>query len=80
MVADDTVDALTVKGGLGETVGFPMNVQHNLAWPDTWQRRHPVVGFPVAVLKRYGEDHGGWLGAIVTYYGFFALAPCWSWP
>jgi YihY family inner membrane protein len=42
---------------------------------DRWQRRHPVAGFPVAVLKRYGEDHGGWLGGIVTYYGFFALAP-----
>lgn len=46
-----------------------------LADLDQWQRRHPVVGFPIAVVKRYGEDHGGWLGAIVTYYGFFALAP-----
>ena len=34
-----------------------------------------MVGFPWAVRKRYGEDHGGWLGAIVTYDGFFALAP-----
>ena len=42
---------------------------------DGLQRRHPVLGFPHAVLKRYGEDHGGWLGAIITYYGFFALIP-----
>ena len=42
---------------------------------DRWQRRHPAVAFPFGVVKRYGEDHGGWLGAIVTYYGFFALAP-----
>ena len=42
---------------------------------DRVQRRHPVFGFPVAVVKRYGEDHGGWLGAIITYYGFFALMP-----
>jgi YihY family inner membrane protein len=46
-----------------------------LAELDQWQRRHPLVGFPFAVVKRYGEDHGGWLGAIVTYYGFFALTP-----
>lgn len=42
---------------------------------DGVQRRHRVLGFPLAVQKRYGEDHGGWLGATVTYYGFFALVP-----
>jgi membrane protein len=42
---------------------------------DGIQRRHPWFGFPFAVTKRYGEDHGGWLGAIITYYGFFALIP-----
>jgi len=52
-----------------------MNLHSVLAELDAWQRRHPVVGFPFAVVKRYSEDHGGWLGGIVTYYGFFALAP-----
>jgi YihY family inner membrane protein len=42
---------------------------------DRIQRRHAVLGFSHAVLKRYSEDHGGWLGAILTYYGFFALTP-----
>ena len=42
---------------------------------DRVQRRYPVFGFPFGVYKRYGEDHGGWLGAIITYYGFFALTP-----
>jgi len=42
---------------------------------DRFQRRHPVVGFPWAVAKRYGEDHGGWLGALISYYGFFSLYP-----
>ena len=42
---------------------------------DRVQRRYPVLGFPFGVYKRYGEDHGGWLGAIITYYGFFALTP-----
>ena len=42
---------------------------------DGFQRRHPVTAFPIAVGKRYTEDHGGWLGATITYYGFFALVP-----
>jgi uncharacterized BrkB/YihY/UPF0761 family membrane protein len=27
------------------------------------------------VFKRYGEDHGGWLGSLISYYGFFSLYP-----
>jgi uncharacterized BrkB/YihY/UPF0761 family membrane protein len=42
---------------------------------DGLQRRHPIVGFPYAVFKRYGEDHGGWLGSLISYYGFFSLYP-----
>ena len=34
-----------------------------------------MVGFPYAVAKRYGEDHGGWLGSLIAYYGFFSLYP-----
>ena len=34
-----------------------------------------MIGFPVAVAKRYGEDHGGWLGSLIAYYGFFSLYP-----
>jgi YihY family inner membrane protein len=42
---------------------------------DRLQRRRAVVGFPHAVLKRYFEDHGGWLGSLISYYGFFSLYP-----
>jgi uncharacterized BrkB/YihY/UPF0761 family membrane protein len=42
---------------------------------DAVQRRHPVLAFPFAVLKRYGEDNGGWVGALISYYGFFSLFP-----
>src|SRR5262245_4804336 len=42
---------------------------------DRLQRRRPVLGFPLAVFKRYGEDHGGWLGSLISYYGFFSLYP-----
>src|SRR6476646_8231939 len=42
---------------------------------DHVQRRHPVFAFPFAVFKRYGEDNGGWTGALISYYGFFSLFP-----
>jgi uncharacterized BrkB/YihY/UPF0761 family membrane protein len=34
-----------------------------------------VLAFPFAVFKRYGEDNGGWVGALISYYGFFSLFP-----
>jgi membrane protein len=42
---------------------------------DALQRRHRAIGFPYGVLKRYTEDHGGWLGSLISYYGFFSLYP-----
>ena len=47
----------------------------NLDRFDAFQRRHSVIAFPHAVFKRYGEDRGGWLGAVISYYGFFSLLP-----
>lgn len=35
---------------------------------DRYQRRHPVVGFPIAVVYKYFDDHGPYLAAILTYY------------
>jgi YihY family inner membrane protein len=42
---------------------------------DRFQRRHPWLGFPLAVRQKYGDDHGGYLAATITYYGFFSLFP-----
>ena len=42
---------------------------------DEVQRRHAILGFPWAVVKRYVEDRGNWLGALISYYGFFSLYP-----
>ena len=42
---------------------------------DRYQRRHIWVGFPYAVLKKFGEDKSGQLAALVAYYGFFSLFP-----
>jgi membrane protein len=42
---------------------------------DAYQQRHPVLGFPIAVLYKYIDDQGGYLAALITYYGFLALFP-----
>lgn len=42
---------------------------------DTFQRRHPAVGFPLAVLYKYVDDSGGYLAALIAYYGFVSLFP-----
>ena len=42
---------------------------------DAFQQRRPVVGFPVAVFKKFGDDQGSRLAALVAYYGFFSLFP-----
>ncbi len=52
-----------------------MTLRHLVSWFDRLQRRRGVFGFPLAVRLKYAEDHGSYLGAIVTYYAFFSLFP-----
>jgi YihY family inner membrane protein len=42
---------------------------------DRVQRARPWLAFPFAVLKKFGEDDGGYLAALISYYGFFSLFP-----
>jgi len=42
---------------------------------DRRQQRSSVLGFVVAVVKKYGDDRGGSLAALVAYYGFVSLFP-----
>ncbi len=42
---------------------------------DTYQRRHKIVGFPFAVIKKYGDDQAGHQAALLTYYGFLSIFP-----
>jgi len=42
---------------------------------DTLQQKHPVFGFPLAVIKKYGADEAGHQAALMTYYGFLSLFP-----
>ena len=42
---------------------------------DALQQRHAVLGFPVAVAKKYGDDEGVRHAALLTYYGFLSVFP-----
>jgi membrane protein len=42
---------------------------------DQFQQRHAVLGFPLAVVKKFGEDQAGKQAALIAYYGFFSLFP-----
>ena len=42
---------------------------------DSFQRRHRVLGFPIAVVYKYFDDQGAYLSAIMTYYAFIAIFP-----
>jgi membrane protein len=42
---------------------------------DRFQQRHRWAGFPVAVVYKYADDQGGYLAALITYYGFLSVFP-----
>ena len=42
---------------------------------DEFQRRHPVLGFPLAVVYKYFDDQGPYLASALTYYAFIAIFP-----
>jgi YihY family inner membrane protein len=42
---------------------------------DRYQQRHAWLGFPVAVVKKFGDDQAGNHAALLAYYGFFSLFP-----
>ena len=50
-------------------------VNRIIAWADRLQRKHGVLGFPYAVVKKYGDDEGGRQAALITYYGFLSIFP-----
>jgi YihY family inner membrane protein len=42
---------------------------------DRWQQATPVTAFPAAVLKKFLDDRGSHLGALIAFWGFFSLFP-----
>ena len=71
---------MTSHAGPGQA--GPMNldglsglVSRVIARADRLQREHGVLGFPYAVIKKYGDDAGGRQAALITYYGFLSIFP-----
>lgn len=50
-------------------------IQRTINSFNKFQQRHAVIGFPVAVLKKYGDDAAGNQAALITYFGFVSLFP-----
>ncbi len=42
---------------------------------DSFQQRHLVIGFPLAVIYKFVDDQGSYLAVIVSYYAFVAIFP-----
>jgi membrane protein len=42
---------------------------------DAYQRKHPAISFPIAVVYKYFDDQGPYLAAIISYYAFIAIFP-----
>jgi membrane protein len=52
-----------------------MSVGERLHALDRRQQQSPRLGFLAAVLKKFGDDQGGQLAALIAYYGFVSLFP-----
>jgi membrane protein len=50
-------------------------VERSVRWVDDVQARFPATSFPLAVVKKFGDDDAGSLAALVAYYGFFSIFP-----
>jgi len=42
---------------------------------DGYQRRHRWLGFPIAVVYKFFDDQGVYLGVLVTHYAFLSIFP-----
>jgi YihY family inner membrane protein len=50
-------------------------IEQLLRAADRFQQQHGVLGFPVGVVKKYGDDDAGKHAALLAYYGFLSLFP-----
>jgi YihY family inner membrane protein len=59
-------------GGQSPRIGW---AERQVRRVDRFQQRHGVIGFPWAVLQKFGNDQAGSKAALMAYYGLFALFP-----
>src|SRR6516225_2295714 len=63
---------------MGQPVAEPRQVgwaERQVRRVDRFQQRHVVLGFPWAVIQKFGNDQAGGKAALMAYYGLFALFP-----
>jgi YihY family inner membrane protein len=60
---------------LGRETHIIKFIDEQISKADKLQKRHRFLGFTYAVIKKHGEDKGGHLAALLTYYGFLSLFP-----
>ena len=59
----------------GRVVPGVPDVQRFVRRLDSFQQCHRPAAFVYAVVKKFGDDQGGNLSALITYYGFVSLFP-----
>ncbi len=52
-----------------------VDIKRPLKKIDSIQQSHDMLSFPIAVIKKYDDDQGGFQAALLTYYGFLSLFP-----
>jgi membrane protein len=52
-----------------------MSINDRLHQFDRFQQRRPRLSFVLAVYKKFTDDEGGSLAALISYYGFVSLFP-----
>lgn len=52
-----------------------MDVKRPLRACDRFQQRHASLAMPIAVVRKFGDDQGGNLAALIAYRAFFSLFP-----
>jgi len=52
-----------------------MKIHERLQTLDEFQQRHRRLAFCVAVIKRFSDDEGGQLAALIAYFAFVSLFP-----
>jgi membrane protein len=50
-------------------------VERGIRLVDKWQQRHRAPAFGFAVFKKFGDDQGGNLVALLTYFAFLSIFP-----
>jgi len=60
-------------GGAGLPYGLPVPALVDRV--DHFQRRHRVIGVPLAVVYKFFDDQGSYLAAVITYYAFVSIFP-----